>query len=137
MAVVGAAVAVLANRAAELRHRHDDDVTHARAEVLRERGDGVAEVAEVVGELSLRAPLAGVRVPAADVGEGDLEADVRLDQLGDLLQGIPEGTLRIVGPVLRGDLARVGRLQDAHRVEGLLRRTSEGPGHGFLVHGLE
>ena len=37
-----------------------------------------------VGELALRRALVDVRVPAADVGERDLEADVRLDQLRDL-----------------------------------------------------
>ena len=33
------------------------------------------------GELADRRSLVDVRVPAAGLGEGDLEADVRLDQL--------------------------------------------------------
>jgi hypothetical protein len=37
-------------------------------------------------ESCLRAAFAGVRVPAADVGERDFQAHVRLDQLRDLLQ---------------------------------------------------
>ena len=47
-----------------------------------------------VGELALRRALVDVRVPAADVGERDLEADVRLDQLRDLPQRLAEARLR-------------------------------------------
>ena len=36
------------------------------------------------GELTDRRPLIDVRVPAASLGEGNLEPDVRLDQLRDL-----------------------------------------------------
>ena len=66
VAVVGAAIAVLVHRAPELRHRQDDDVGHAIAEVGDERRDAAAEVVEPRRELALRAALVDVRVPAAD-----------------------------------------------------------------------
>ena len=53
------------------------------------------------------AALVDVGVPAADVGEGDLEADIGLDQLGDLPEVLPERRPRIVGAVLRQVLLRV------------------------------
>ena len=43
----------------EITDRHEDDVAHARAEVLRERRDRIGEIAEIVGQLSLRAAFAG------------------------------------------------------------------------------
>ena len=78
MAVIGAAIAVLVHRAAELRHREHDGVGHAIAEVGDERRDAAREVVEPRRELALRRSLVDVRVPAADVGERDLEPDVRL-----------------------------------------------------------
>ncbi len=77
MPVIGAAVAVLVHRPPELRHRQDHGVRHAIAEVGDERRDAAAEIVEAVGELALGGALVHVRVPAADVGERDLEADVR------------------------------------------------------------
>ena len=53
---------------------------------LVERGQGAAELAQALGELALHAAFRGVMVPAADLGEGDLHADVGLDELGDLLE---------------------------------------------------
>ena len=101
--MVGAAVAVLVHRAPELRHRQDDGVLHAVAEVGDQRGDRAREIVEAVGELTLRGALVHVRVPAADVGERDLEADVRLGQLRDLPQRLAERAARIVGAVARAD----------------------------------
>jgi len=82
--VIGAAVAVFVHRPAELRHRQDDGVGHAIAEVRDQRRDRAREVVEAGGELPLRRTLVDVGVPAADVGEGDLESDVRLRELRDL-----------------------------------------------------
>ena len=88
--VIRAAVAVLAHRPPELRHRQDDGVRHAIAEVGDERRDAAREIVEPLGELALRRALVDVRVPAADVRERDLEADVGLRQLRDLLQRLAE-----------------------------------------------
>ena len=105
VSVIGAAVAVLPHRPSELRHRQHDGVGHAVAEVGDERGDAAREVVEARGELALRRALVDVRVPAADVRERDLEADVGLDELRDLLQRLAERRARIVGAVLRLILA--------------------------------
>ena len=48
--MIGAAVAVLPDRAAELRHRQDDDLLHAVAEISGERGDAATEVVETGGD---------------------------------------------------------------------------------------
>ena len=109
MTVIGAAVAVLARRASELRHRQDHDVGHPVAEVGDERGDRPREIVEAIRELARRAALIHVRVPAADVGERDLEPDVRLDQLRDLPQALPERRARILGAVPRQVLLRIRR----------------------------
>src|SRR5438128_2067433 len=52
MTMVGAAVAVLPYRAAELRHRHDGDVAHAIAKVCHEGCDGLGKVIEAPCELA-------------------------------------------------------------------------------------
>ena len=54
VAVVGAAVAVLLHRPAELRHRDEHDVGHAIAEILRERGEAAREIIEAIGDLAGR-----------------------------------------------------------------------------------
>src|SRR6266853_2219731 len=99
--VVGAAVAVLRDGAAELRHRQRDDVRHPVAEILRERRERRAEVREAERELAALGALADMRVPALHVGEGDLEADVGLDELRDLTQRLAERHARILGAVRR------------------------------------
>ena len=66
--MVRAAVPVLAHRAAELGHRDQRDVGHARAEVPREGGDRLTEVAKPVGELTAAAALGGVRVTPGELG---------------------------------------------------------------------
>ena len=84
MSVVGATIPVLAGHAAELGHRHYHDVVHPIAEIGDEGGDGAGEIVETLGELASRGALVDVGVPTSDVCEGDLEADVGLDQLRDL-----------------------------------------------------
>src|SRR6185369_5900859 len=69
MAVIGAAVAVLAKGAAEFAQHHHDGVAPGAAHALRERAQAAAELLEARRELSVRAALADVRVPAADVDE--------------------------------------------------------------------
>src|SRR5687767_10220458 len=88
VAMVGASVAILPRHATELRHRQDDDVAHAIAEVCGQCRDGGGEVAEAIRELASCAALVDVRVPTADVGEPDLEPHVRLDELRDLHQSL-------------------------------------------------
>src|SRR5206468_8141126 len=80
VSMIGAAVAVLGHRPAELAHRQNDDVAHAIAEVTVQRGDSAAEVVEPRAELPRARALIHVRVPAARFGERDLEADVRPDE---------------------------------------------------------
>src|SRR2546430_13583760 len=103
VAVVGAAVAVLSYRAAELGHGQDDDVRHPVAEILREGGERPGELAQPDGELALLGTLADVGVPALSVGEGDLEPDIRLDELGDLAHCLAELAARVLGAVRRRD----------------------------------
>src|SRR6266849_2467793 len=94
--VVRPAIAVLSHGPPELRHRQDDDVGHAVAEIPVERGQTLGELHEPLRELPLLVALVGVRVPAAHVGKGDLEPHVGLDELGDLLQAVAEPALRVL-----------------------------------------
>ena len=115
MAVIGAAVAVLRHRAAELRHRQDDRVGHAIAEILRERGDAAREVVEAIGDLPGRAAFVDVVVPLVALGKRDLEADVGLGQPRDLLQRLAERRARIRGAV-RGPILRRRAAGDSVRI---------------------
>ena len=57
----------------------------------------LAELAQQVGKLALGGALAhfvDVVVPAADIGERHLHADVGFDQLRDLLQAVAEAAAR-------------------------------------------
>ena len=104
------------------------------AEIGDERGDAASEVVEPVGELALRRTLVDVRVPAADIRERDLEADVGLDELRDLSERLAERRARVVGAVLRLILRRVGDLQHLHRVERVSTGAAQNPigGRGVL-----
>src|SRR5690606_18150507 len=82
--VVRAAGAVFGYGPPELGHRQDDDVLHAVAEVVVERANAVGQLGQSSRELAVQATLVGVRVPAVDVGERDLQPDVGLDELRDL-----------------------------------------------------
>ena len=70
-------------------------------------------------QLSRRRPLVGVGIPAAGFGEGDLEADVRLDQLRDLAQRVAVAGARVLRAVLRLVFQRVGGFQHPYRIERL------------------
>jgi len=90
VAVVGAAVAVLAHRPPELRHREHHHVAQAVTEVLGEAASPAAEVAQAIGQLAIFRALRHVGVPAAHVGERDAQADVGAHELGDLPQRLAE-----------------------------------------------
>src|ERR1041384_598292 len=98
--VVGAAGAVLADGPAELRHREHAHVAEPLAEIGRERGERSPQLVQPGGQLALVAALVHVGVPAAHVGERDLHAEVRLDQLGDLPHALAQPARRILGAVL-------------------------------------
>src|SRR5215471_10353502 len=137
MAVIGAPVAVLAHGAAELRHGEDHHVAHALSQIAVESGEALGELGEAKGKLATLVALIGVGVPAAHVGEGDLEADVGLDELGDLLQAVPEPAARILRAVLRREALRIGRPEHLHRVECLAAGAVQDVAHTLLVERLE
>ena len=99
VAVVGAAVAVLLHRPAELRHREHTMSAMRSPRSVASAAMPCAKSSSRAGELAGRAALVDVRVPAAELGERDLEADVRLDELRDLPQRLAERRSRVVGAV--------------------------------------
>src|SRR5579863_10432133 len=65
--MIGAAVAVLAEGAAELGNNDDDGVApRRRSDLFREAGERPAEFAQPVGEVAGRGALVDVGIPAAD-----------------------------------------------------------------------
>lgn len=120
-----AAVSVLGDGAAELRHGEHDHVRHAIAKVPGEGRQRAAELTQTRGELTLLGALCHVGVPALHVRERHLQADVGLDELGDLLHGGAEGMTRIFCAVVDGDLRGAGATQDLDRVERLAARARE------------
>ena len=138
VAVIGAAVAVFRDRAAELRHRQDHDVLHPRAEVGGERGDPLREVVEAIGQLAGGGALVGMVIPLRRLGERDLQPDVGLGELCDLLQRLAVGGARIDCAVL--GLVAAGRrgVELAHRVEGVAGQcAAEHAVRGRRILGLE
>src|SRR2546427_690109 len=81
MTVGGPPVAVLRDGPAELPPRDHDHVRPLAAEVLSEGRERPPELAEAERELPALGALADVGIPALHVGERDLEADARLDEL--------------------------------------------------------
>src|SRR5690606_12340425 len=123
MAVVRAAVAVLAHGSPELGHRDDHHVAEAIAKVDGEGRDSTGEVVEAIGELAGRAPFVRMMIPSPQFGERYLEADVRLDQLRGLPDGLAEARPRVAGAA--GRTAGTGRGLAKHP-DGIERLTSGG-----------
>ena len=123
--VVSAAGAVFAGGAAELRHGDQGDVFGIVAQVAPEGGDGGGEVAEAVGKLAVDAALVLMRVPSADVGECGLDAEVGLEQLGDLPQAVAEFGVGDNRRRARACIARGWRRAASLRLQMSLRRLCE------------
>ena len=115
--VIRAARPVLARHAPELRHRQDDHVVHAVAEIGDERRHRGPEVGEPRGELAGGRTLVHMRIPASDIGERHFDSHVRLDQLRDLQQPLTELRARILRTVLRRVALRIRRAQHLHGIE--------------------
>jgi hypothetical protein len=103
----------------------------------RQKADAVRELAQPVGKLAVHAALVLVRVPTADVGKGGFEAEVGLEQLGNLLHVVGEAVIRIVG-VGRGLIVGgVGGAQHLDRFKGGVAGRVEQGIAGLVVHGFE
>src|SRR6185437_16321733 len=74
-------------------------------------------------ELAGDAAFVDVRIPSADVREGDLDADSGFDELRDLAQTLAEWRCRIRSAVFRDVLRGVRRAEHLHGVEGLGTRA--------------
>src|SRR5581483_214830 len=74
MAVIGAAIAVLAEGAAKLADHDHDGVMPGRTHALGKARKPAAELAEPAGEIAVGAALVDVRVPPADVDEAEIES---------------------------------------------------------------
>ena len=94
--MVGAAGAVLAQRAAKLAEHDDDRVPEAVAQALRQGVQARAKDGQTVRQSSFRAALVGMGVPATDRGECQLRVRVLAQQ-----QSQPPG--------IGGEAARRGR----------------------------
>src|SRR5207244_854814 len=90
VAVIRSAIAVFIHGPSKFGHRQHDGVVHAVVQIGYERGDAACEIVEPSGQLTLRRALIDVRVPPADVREGDLESDIRLGELCDLFERLAE-----------------------------------------------
>ena len=78
-----------------------------------------------------------LRLVGRSGGEGDLEPDVRLDELGDLLEALAEPAAWVLGAVLGSEALRVGALEHLDRIEGLAARAVEDVPDAVLVERLE
>src|SRR5579863_5077267 len=72
--VIGAAVAILAERTSEFGdHDHDRVAPAGRADLFGKAGERAAEFAEPIGEIAGRRALVDMRVPAADIDKAEIE----------------------------------------------------------------
>ena len=78
-----------------------------------------------------------MRVPPAAIGEGDLDANIRLDQLRNLQERLAEPARRVVGAVLGTILRRIGALEHLYGFESLARGGREQSGSGPVVQFFE
>ena len=76
-------------------------------------------------------------IPAADVGECDLHAQVRFDELRELAQAIAEAALGIVRSGRGLVFIRVGGLEHLDRVESFLTGAVQHGIHGLVIHRFE
>src|ERR1700677_2914753 len=120
MTVVRAAIAVLAERAPELREHDDDGIAPLGAERLREDLQAAAETCQVPGERPLRCAFAHVRIPAADIDEAQPifvahqmrhALGLELEALG--VDGTAVGCRHFLGDLLGHFLAKIQSV--AHR----------------------
>ncbi len=128
VAMVRAAIAVFGNSAPEFGHCQDHGIGHAVAEIGDERGDAAGEVVQAQCKLSLRAPLVDVVVPAVRLGKSNLEANIRFDELCDLLERLAVRTTGIFSAASWLVALRVRAFQRANRIE---RLTSDAVQHGI------
>ena len=88
VAVVRAAIPVFLRGAAELAHRDHDNIRHAIAHVLMERGQRLPEFPEQIGQLALHAAFVDVVVPSARFFDSvDLQNagfDIEFDSNGNI-----------------------------------------------------
>ena len=101
VSVIGAAISILAGGATEFAHGEDEDIRHAGAHVAVEGSEAFGEFAQAGGESTASGALVDVGVPTAELDEGDFEADVGFDKLGDLAEGLSEGAAGVLGVVFR------------------------------------
>ena len=73
VAMIGAARAVLLERAPELRDDDHDRLFPGGAHLIGEAGEALAEIRQQIRELALRVALIHMRIPPADVDEADVE----------------------------------------------------------------
>src|SRR5579883_2072245 len=74
MAMIGAAVAILAEGAPEFGdHDHHGIMPGLRPDLLRKAGKRAAELAETVGEIAVGRALVDVGIPAADIDKAEIE----------------------------------------------------------------
>ena len=86
--------------------RPNSDMVRTTTQVAIERGQGKTQLAQPCGQLAFARALVHMRVPAAAIGERDLQPYIGFDQLRDLQQGSAQAARRILraisGTVLRG-----------------------------------
>src|SRR5947207_14643534 len=73
-------------------------------------------------------------VPAADIGERNLNPEVSFEQLRKLAQAIPEASARIVRARSRRIFRGIGALEHLYSIEGLMASAMEDGIHRMLVH---
>src|ERR1035438_1930049 len=137
VAVIGTAIAVFARRASELRHGDDQRLLRQRTQINPECSYGLREVAQNVGELAFHGTFIHMVVPATDVGERNLYAEVRLNELCGLAQSVAEGSARVICARRRRVLLGIGGLQHFDRLEGLGGSAVKHGIYRLCVHCLE
>src|SRR5256885_13527549 len=134
VAVIGSAIAIFLGGAAELTHGHEDNIFHAVAHILMKRREALSEVLQQIGKLALHAAFVHVIVPAAAIDEKNFDADVRFEELPDLLQTLAEPAGGILRAIFRLIFRRIGFAEKIDGFKRLRTRAMQRMIHRLRVH---
>jgi len=82
VAMIGAGIAILFHRAAELRHRDEYDILHSITHVANESGERRPELSQHIIQLTV---FVAVMIPTSDVRERDFHSGICFNQPRGLL----------------------------------------------------
>src|SRR5262249_3424072 len=96
-----------------------------------------SQLPEALGELSTLGALADMGVPAAHLGDRQLQPHARPHQPGDILEALAERSSAVLRPVVWRELGELGRTRPTERPKGLYPGRAQGGVHRLRIESVE